>query len=131
MSVSIAKMIMLTDGGIRIPRVPPAASVPRNRRLSYPYFSSWGMATVPMVAAVAALDPDVAANRAQAPTLECIRPPGSQLTHWVTAEYMRSAMPARSRISPSRMNSGTVRNRKVAVEVHASSPMPRLSGMKE
>jgi hypothetical protein len=36
-----------------------------------------GTATVPMVAAVATLDPEVAAKSEQAPMFECIRPPGS------------------------------------------------------
>ena len=50
-------------------------------------------ATVPIVAAVATLDPEVAANIAQAAMLECISPPGSHGTHSTSALYMRSAMP--------------------------------------
>ena len=96
-------MIMLIEGGIRMPSVPPAASVPRNSRSLYLCFSISPIATTPMVAAVATLDPDTEPNSAQAPMFECIRPPGSQDSHCISAEYMRSAMPLRSRISPNMM----------------------------
>ena len=56
-----------------------------------------------MVAAVATLDPETEPNSAQAPMLECISPPGSQESHCISEEYMRSAMPLRSRISPNMM----------------------------
>ena len=61
------------------------------------------MATVPMVAAVATLEPETAENNVQVPILECMRPPGSHDIQCIMAAYMRSAMPERSRISPSRM----------------------------
>lgn len=64
------------------------------------------IARVPTVAAVAMDAPEVAANSVQAPMLECISPPGSQLSQCDSAPYIRSAMPERSRISPIRMNSG-------------------------
>ena len=35
-----------------------------------------------------------------------LNPPGSQESHFARASYMRCAMPARSKISPSRMNIG-------------------------
>ena len=58
---------------------------------------------VPMVAAVATLEPEVAANSVQAATLACISPPGSQTSHLRSASYMSPAMPERKKISPSRM----------------------------
>ena len=94
---------MLIDGGIRMPSVPPAASVPRNRRSLYLCFSISPIATTPMVAAVATLDPDTEPNSAQEPMFECIRPPGSHDSHCTSALYMRSAIPLRSRISPNMM----------------------------
>ena len=96
-------MIMLIDGGIRMPSVPPAASVPRNSGSLYLCLSISPIATTPMVAAVATLDPDTEPNSAQAPMFECIRPPGSHDSHCISEEYMRSAMPLRSRISPNMM----------------------------
>ena len=64
-----------------MPSVPPAVIVPRNKRSLYLYFLTSPSETVPIVAAVATLDPEVAANKAQAAMLECIRPPGSHETH--------------------------------------------------
>ena len=75
----------MIDGGIRMPSVPPAAMVPRNSGSSYLRFWISGSATVPIVAAVATLEPEVAANMAQAPMLACIRPPGSQDSHCAMA----------------------------------------------
>ena len=81
-----------------------------------------------MVAAVATLEPEVAANIADAPMLECIRPPGSQDSHWIIAAYMRCAIPARIMISPSMMNSGTATRMKEVETVQACSPTTRCSG---
>ncbi len=86
------------------------------------------MATVPMVAAVATLDPEVAANIAQAAIFECIRPPGSQGIHSTSALYMRSAMPERSRISPSRTKNGIATSRKLLDVDQLTSPMASASG---
>ncbi len=84
----------LMDGGISIPSVPPAAIEPAKRLSPYPYFLAWGSATVVMVAAVATLDPEVAANMADVPIFACIRPPGNQESHLSNALYVRSAIPA-------------------------------------
>ena len=78
-----------------------------------------------MVAAVATLEPEVAANIAQAAMLECISPPGSHGTHSTSALYMRSAMPERSRISPSSTKNGIATSRKLFDVAHAISPMAR------
>src|SRR5829696_6384123 len=87
-----------------------------------------GVATVPMVAAVATLEPDVAAKTMQAPMLACISPPGSQESHWLIDAYSRSAIPDRSRISPSRINSGTLTKRKLLEADQTISPMARCTG---
>ena len=81
-----------------------------------------------MVAAVATLDPEVAANIAQAAMLECIRPPGSQGSHSTSALYIRSAMPERSRISPSSTKNGIATSRKLFDVSQTISPMASDSG---
>ena len=124
-------MMRLIEGGIRMPSVPPAAMLPRNSGSLYPKRLICGSATVPTVAAVATLEPLVAANTVLAPMLACISPPGSQLSHLAMASYMRCAKPARSRISPNRMNSGMATSRNSLDEPQAISPMARLSGRLE
>jgi len=68
-------------GGMRIPSVPPAARDPRESFESYPLFSRAGMAMVPMVAAVAGEEPQMAAKREQLTTFEWSNPPGIPPTH--------------------------------------------------
>ena len=119
---------MLIDGGIRIPSVPPAAIVPRNNRSLYPRFSISPIATVPIVAAVATDDPDVAANIAQAAMFECIKPPGSQGIHFTSAAYIRSAIPDRSRISPSNTKNGIATNRNAFAVAQETSPIAKVNG---
>ena len=69
-------MIMFMLGGMRMPSVPPAQTDPRSILSLYPLAIIVGIATTPSVAAVATLDPEVAAIRAQAPILVCKSPPG-------------------------------------------------------
>ena len=40
---------------------------------------------MPIVAAVATLEPEVAAKLIEAPILACMSPPGSQESHWLMA----------------------------------------------
>ena len=84
-----------------------------------------------MVAAVATDEPEVAANRAQEPMLECMSPPDSQDSHCTMAAYMRSAMPERSRISPISTNSGMAISRNSMLFSQATSPSARNSGIGE
>ena len=65
-----------------------------------------GIATVPMVAAVATDEPETAANRVLEAMLVWRSPPGNQRNQSVRARYMPSATPERTSSSPSRMNSG-------------------------
>jgi hypothetical protein len=99
-------MIMLMLGGISIPSVPPAQMLPKASRSLYLRSSSAGRAMVPIVAEVAILDPEVAANMAEAMMLVCSSPPGTRDNQPARALYMRSLKPARSSSSPSRMNRG-------------------------
>jgi hypothetical protein len=74
----------LIDGGIRMPSVPPAASEPRKMRWLYRFFSIRLTATVPMVAAVATLEPQVAANSEHCPHVgvhQAARQPRHPLRH--------------------------------------------------
>src|SRR5690606_33244764 len=121
-------MIRLIDGGIKMPSVPPAAILPRNSDSLYPCFLISGIATVPTVAAVATLEPDVAENSALAPMLACIRPPGSQDSHKLMALYIFSAIPDRKRISPSRMNNGMATIRNSVLVDQETSPRAWVSG---
>ncbi len=114
-----------------MPSVPPAAIVPRNSGSLYPCRRTSGSAIVPIVAAVATLEPDVAANMAHEPMLECISPPGSQESHCASAAYIRAAMPERSSSSPSRMNIGIAMSRKSVPYCQKESPMARCRGMME
>ena len=65
-------------GGIRLPRAPPAASVPSTMRGLYRVFSKYGSATEPMVAAVATDEPAIAEKIAHETTLVWSRPPGQR-----------------------------------------------------
>ena len=75
-SVSIPYTIKMTLGGIRMPRLPAAATVPVARPMSYLYLFISGTVTVAIVAAVAFVEPDMAEKPAQAPTVAMASPPG-------------------------------------------------------
>ena len=119
----------MIEGGISIPSVPPAASDPKKRRSPYPCRFISGIDTVPIVAAVATLDPEVAAKSAQAPMLACIVPPGSQDSHSTSAAYIRSATPERTSISPRSTKNGIATSVSEAMLCQATSPSIRSSGM--
>jgi len=65
-------------GGIMMARVPATVTTPLAMEGLYPYLSSWGMATLDMVAAEAVLEPAMAAIPAEANTVAMARPPGSR-----------------------------------------------------
>ena len=62
-------------GGIKIPRVPPAATHPVDSLGSYLYLVISGMATMAMVAPVANEEPHMAANPQQAMMVAMASPP--------------------------------------------------------
>ena len=111
-----------------MPRVPPAAMVPRNNRSEYPCFSISSMATVPIVAAVATLEPDVAANIAHAAILACISPPGIHGIHNTKALYILPAIPERRSISPRRTKNGIATSRKLFDVAQVISPIATVNG---
>jgi hypothetical protein len=69
---------MISDGGIRNPRVPAPAREPWAMDRSYPSFSSSARVMRPTVAVVAALEPETAANSVQEMMFISNRPPGSR-----------------------------------------------------
>ena len=66
---------MTTLGGMRMPMVPPAATAPVASLSSYLYLRISGSAICAMVAAVARLEPQIAANAPQAPIVASASPP--------------------------------------------------------
>src|SRR6056297_4186250 len=68
-------MTRITDGGIKIPRVPPAARVAVEKPPEYPLRRNSGSATRLIVAAVASDDPQIAPKPAHAPTAAMATPP--------------------------------------------------------
>src|SRR5690554_1302583 len=88
------------------------------------------MVTVPMVAVVATLDPEVAANNAQEKMLVCIRPPGTLPTHRLTDLYISSVIPDRSRISPIMIKRGIATRTNSVLALQVISPSASISGKK-
>ena len=88
---------------------------------------------MPIVAAVATDEPQVAANKAQPPMLLCSSPPGSRDSQTDRPTYIRSARPLRSRISPSRMNIGMAVSRfsfwtpQMTLPIESTKRGPRLA----
>ncbi len=66
---------MIMDGGINIPRVPPAAMLPVANRDEYRRSSISGRATRVMVATVATEEPQTAPKPADPPMVARARPP--------------------------------------------------------
>ena len=94
------------DGGMMIPTVPPEAMVTAENSGSYPSSFIWGCMMAPMVAAVAAFEPDMAAKAPHAPSVAMPKPPRIQPRQaWAKAVSLR-AMPAALIRSPVRINRG-------------------------
>ena len=72
-------------GGINIPNVPPAAKRPYTKFLLYPLLIISGIATTPMVAAVATDTPEIAAKIPHEIIVATARPPGQCPTQACTA----------------------------------------------
>src|SRR5438067_13814250 len=72
----------------------------------------------PMVAAVAAEEPEIAAKMPQPTTLQCMRRPGSGAIQGASPRNMSSAMRLRNRISPIQMNIGSAVRAQLADDPH-------------
>ena len=75
-----------------------------------------------MVAEVATLEPEQAANTAQEAMLVCSRPPGRNTSQRDSAPYIRSPIPERSISSPISRNSGTATRMKLVLLSQALLP---------
>src|SRR5437773_558588 len=103
---------MMIDGGISSPSVPAPARVPTVISSGYPRFLSSGSVILPIVAQVAADEPDTAAKIVQPMILVCRSRPGTRSSHGASPLNMSSESRVRKRISPIHTNSGS------AVSVH-------------
>ena len=72
----------------------------------------------PMVAAVAAEEPEIAAKIPQPVTLQCISRPGNGAIHGARPRNMSSEMRVRNRISPIQMNSGSAVSAQLVLAPH-------------
>src|SRR4051812_22546693 len=106
---------MMIEGGISSPSVPAPASEPIVMSSGYPRRPSSGSVILPMVAQVAADDPETAAKMVHPITLVCSRRPGRRDTQGARPRNMLSLSLVRNRISPIQMNRG----RAVSVQLDA------------
>ncbi len=90
----------------------------------------FGIATVPMVAAVATDEPEVAAKIADAAMFVWISRPGTRANHGVSAVNSRSLIPERCINSPIMMNMGAAMRMKSFDEFQAISPSAPVIGKK-
>ncbi len=88
-------MINAALGGMRMPKVPPAAIVPAARLSAYLYLRIDGMATFAIVATVASELPDTAANPPLAAIVAMARPPRWCPSQASAASYRSSDKAAR------------------------------------
>src|SRR3990167_4395736 len=107
------------DGGISSPRVLAPPSEPMTRSGGYPRSVSSGIVILPMVAQVAADEPDTAAKMVLPRMLVCSSRPGSTLTQGARPLNMLSDSLVRNRISPIQTNSGSA----VSVQLLAEPQM--------
>ena len=73
--VATEYMTMTIDGGIRMPSAPEVVMTPAPKRLGKPALTIAGSRIEPIATTVAGLEPDTAANSAQASTPASPRPP--------------------------------------------------------
>ena len=94
------------DGGIRMPKAPEVVMTPAPNLLGNPALTMAGSRMEPMATTVAGLEPDTAANKAQASTPPSPRPPYQWPTMAVAKLIMRRATPPWVRKLPARMKNG-------------------------
>ncbi len=68
-------MIIGTDGGIRMPSVPPDAVMPPANAGEYPWRTIAGIMIEPIAATVGGPEPEIAAKNMHASTVTMARPP--------------------------------------------------------
>ena len=87
-----------------MPRLPAAATHPVARASSYLYRFISGSATFPIAAAVALVEPHMAAKRAHAVILAIARPHGNLPKRLYPASYKRRVMPVWKARVPIKIN---------------------------
>ena len=102
-SAIITSMIL---GGIRIPRVPEAQTVPTAKGLAYPCLSMAGRDKSPRSTTDAPIIPVAAASRMPMRVTLMASPPLTLPNRSCMANIIFSAIPERSSISPMKMNRG-------------------------
>src|SRR5690625_3277170 len=115
-------MIMVTDGGMRMPSVPPAAMQPDATPLGYPRERISGMPILPIAAQVAADEPDKAAKIEQAPMLEIANPAGTRASHTSSERYRSRPVGDDATAAPMKMNIGMDTRLKLAIACRNVSP---------
>ncbi len=108
-------------GGIRMPKAPEVVITPAPNLLGKPAFTIAGSKIEPIATTVAGLEPDTAANRAQASTPASPRPPYQWPTMLEAKLIMRRATPPWVKKLPARMKNG------IAMISNFSMPVNSLS----
>src|SRR6056297_836914 len=99
-------MTITTDGGIKMPSVPPAAIAPPTSDGEYPRLSRSTPATRDIVAVVAREDPDTAPSAAEAAMVAIASDPRARPNRAVDAENSRSVIPDCTASAPISTKSG-------------------------
>jgi hypothetical protein len=119
--VATEYMTMTMDGGIRMPSAPEVAMTPAPNLFGKPALTMAGSRMEPMATTVAGLEPETAANSAQASTPARPRPPYQCPTMLEAKLIIRFATPPWVRKLPARMKNG------IAMISNFSIPVNSLS----
>ena len=99
-------MIMGTEGGIMMPRVPPADEMAPAKPGVYRWRTMAGIMIDPMAATVGGPEPEIAAKNMHASTVTMARPPYVRPMMGMKMATIRFESPPCSMIPPARMNKG-------------------------
>ncbi len=105
------------DGGMRMPSEPEVVMTPAPNLFGNPCRTMAGRRMEPIATTVAGLEPDTAANSAQAITPASARPPYQWPTMVVAKVIMRRATPPWVRKLPARMKNGIAMISKLSMPV--------------
>src|SRR3569623_559299 len=114
-------MTITIDGGIKMPSAPEVVITPAPNLLGKPCLTIAGKMIEPIATTVAGLEPDTAANNAQAITPASARPPCQWPTIDVAKLIMRRATPPWVRKLPARMKNGIDMISKFSMPVNSFS----------
>ncbi len=109
------------DGGMRMPSAPEVVMTPAPKRGGNPALTMAGINMEPMATTVAGLDPDTAANSAQASTPASPSPPAQCPMRLLAKVIMRRATPPWVRKLPARMKNGIAMISKFSIPVNSLS----------